>query len=190
MTWRRYFSKPVVAVMAIIVVSFAFEMYQAHRHKQQSNATAGDNQHWKKASKLRAAGKHQEAISEYVQALRTLSHNSMLRQELAYELQLTGNDDEAAVQLRKVISIDRATNENKWDLDSEVHSDLGKILERKGDLREGLKEYCLAADISPDVYFYHTEVQRLSKQLNLSSEECGKYLSHEEDDIPPDRDVF
>lgn len=187
MIWRRYLSKPVVAVVTIIVVSLAFEMYQAHRHKQQSNATAEDNQHWKKADKLRARGKHAEAISECEQALRTLSYNSGLRQELAYELQMVGDDDGAAAQLREVIGIDKAGNAGE-DFDAEVHIDLGRILERKGDLREGLKEYCLAADISPDVYFYHTELQRLLKQLNLSPKECGKYLSHEEDNAPPDWD--
>ena len=85
MIWRKHFSKPAVAVVAIIVVIFAAKTYQIHRQNQQSNATAEDNQHWKKASALRARGKHAEAISEYEQALRTLSYNSFLRQELPYE---------------------------------------------------------------------------------------------------------
>ena len=160
-------------------------MYQAHRQKQQSNATAQDNQHWKKAGELRARGKHGEAVSEYEQALRTLSYNSMLRQELAYELQVIGNDDEAAAQLREAISIDKGGYGD--DFDAEAHVDLGRILERKGNLREALSEYCLAAEAHPDVRFYDTEVQTLSKRLNLTPDECRKYVSRDqtEDDVSP-----
>jgi tetratricopeptide (TPR) repeat protein len=163
MTFRKYFSKPVLAVMAIIVAIFAVEMYQAHRQKQQSNATEKDNQHWKEAGALRAHGKHREAISEYLQALRTLSYNSMLRQQLAYELQVIGNDDDAAVQLHKVISIDQQGYGD--DFDAEVHIDLARISEKKGDFTEALKECRLAEDINPDVYFYHTECERISNQF-------------------------
>src|ERR1022692_1997200 len=107
MIWRKHLSKPAVAVVAIIVVIFAAKTYQLHRQNQQSNATAEDNQHWKKARALRARGKHTEAISEYEQALRSLSYNSILRQQLAYELQLVGNDDAAVAQLREIIRIDK-----------------------------------------------------------------------------------
>ncbi len=162
MTFRKYLSKPVVAGIAILAVIFAVEMYQAHRQKQQGNATAEDNQHWKKAGALRERGKHGEAISEYLQALRTLSYNSILRQELAYELQVIGNDDDAAVQLHEVISIDKGSNVD--DFDAEVHIDLARILEKKGDSTGALKECRLAEEIHPDVYFYHTECERLSNR--------------------------
>jgi tetratricopeptide (TPR) repeat protein len=176
----------IVAVIAVVAV-FAVTTFQAHRRKQQSNATAEDNQHWKKARGLRASGKHTEAISEYEQALRTLSHNSGLRQELAHELQVVGNDHEAAAQLREVINIDKEGY--GVDYDAEIHADLGRILERKVELPEALKEYCLAAEAHPDVYFYDAEVERLSKRLNLTPDECRKYVSSEEDEVP-DRVVF
>ena len=76
--------------------------------------------------------------------------------------QITGNDDEAAVQLRKVISINRG--ENGKDFDAEIHVDLARILEKKGDLTGALKDCRLAEEINPDVYFYHTECGRLSSR--------------------------
>ena len=182
---QRLWRGPVVA-LAVAFALVAISIYRGHQRKQQSEATEIDNQHWKKATALRAQGKHSEAVSEYEQALSSLAYNSILRQELAYELQVLGRDDEAAAQLREVLSIDRERNGD--GIDSEVHIDLGRILEGKAKTRDALKEYCLAADISPDVYFYHVEAQRLSKLLNLSSNECPKHLSREDDDAPFIRD--
>ena len=176
---KRLWRGPVV-VLAVAFALVAISIYRGHQRKQQSEATEMDNQHWKKATALRAQGKHSEAISEYEQALQKLSHNSDLRHELAYELQLVGEDDEAASQLREIIKIDK--DGNGVDVDSEVHVDLGRLLERKGNVREALREYCLAADANADVYFYDTEVERLSKQLDVSSKECRKYVQHNDDE--------
>ena len=184
---KRLWRGPVV-VLAVAFAFVAISIYRGHQRKQQSEATEMDNQHWKKATALRAQGKHSEAISEYEQALQKLSHNSDLRHELAYELQLMGEDDEAASQLREIIKIDK--DGNGFDDDAEAHLDLGRILERKDNLREALKEYCLAAEAHPDVYFYDSEVHALSKRLNLTTDECRKYLSgdQEENDVP--RNIF
>ena len=183
---RKQLRRGLVVALVVAIALVALTIHRGCQRKQQSEATEMHNQHWKKATALRAQGKHSEAISEYEQALLSLSHNSMLRQELAYELQVAGRDDEALAQLREVLNIDSGREGD--DFDSEVHIDLGRILESKGQARDALKEYCLAADISPDVYFYHVEVQRLSKLLNLSSNECPKHLSRENDDAPFIRD--
>ena len=155
----EHLSKPAVAVVTIIVVSFAAETIRcidrsSRAMPPQRTISTGRKQTVESTRQTR--GSHRGI---YEQALRTLSYNSMLRQELAYELQVIGNDDEAAVQLRKVISINRGGNGD--DFDAEVHIDLARILEKKGDLAGALKDCRLAEEINPDAYFYHTECERL-----------------------------
>jgi tetratricopeptide (TPR) repeat protein len=173
MTQKRRRLGPGFLVLVIALLLFMVGMYRGWRSHQEGIATQEKNSHWKAARKLRERGKHDDAIVEYQLALQTLSHNSDLRHELAYEYQVVGNDAGAASQLREIISLD--TQPDGDDFDADVHVDLGRILERQGDTRQALKEYCLASEAAPDVYFYYSESNRLLKTLNLSPSYCEKF---------------
>jgi tetratricopeptide (TPR) repeat protein len=115
--------------------------------------------HWNRGELLQQEGKSGEAAVEYRAALPEFPANPWLHQKLAYVLQDAGDLDGAVTELQEAIRLEREDPEI-GDNDAELHFDLARVLEKRGDRTEAAAQYRIAQELAPDVYAYHADYQR------------------------------
>ncbi|KJU82357.1 Serine/threonine protein kinase [Candidatus Magnetobacterium bavaricum] len=109
-----------------------------------------------------------EAIGEYLKAIKINPEYVIAHSNLGYALEAKGLIDEAIVEYCKAIKINPKF--------AEAHFNLGNALQDKGLIDEAIKEYLKAIKINPELAYYYNNLGIALKDKGLIDEAIKEYL--------------
>jgi tetratricopeptide (TPR) repeat protein len=139
--------------------SVAFNLLATTEHCAEAHTIRGDD--------LGVAGRHQEAIEQYEQALRIEPDYARAHNNLGHELRQTGKIEEAIAHLQQALRI-------KPDL-AEAHNNLGLALGQAGRMEEAIAHFEQALRIKPDYAEAHNNLGTVLGQAGRIQEAIAHF---------------
>ncbi|MGD1019631.1 MAG: tetratricopeptide repeat protein [Verrucomicrobiia bacterium] len=116
---------------------------------------------------LAKAGKGQEAMAHYEEAVRLGPNNAEAHNNLAWALLRVGNVQEAVAHFERAVQLRPGS--------AVAHYNLGNALRRAGSIPEAIEQYELALKIAPDYVEAHNNLGNALAQVGKVSEATAHY---------------